>query len=128
MEPHILTTVSSILEVGGLAVFFNYVIKGLKSKIDSLSETIQVQKGTIEAMESRVSEVQKIGETYTKFAKELPSYVEDYEKLVRVTKDRVIDHLEKEVKFYKSKADGFLEEPESLSSGKIKKFKDSIDN
>ncbi|CAH7027322.1 Phosphoserine phosphatase [Vibrio chagasii] len=115
MDQTYVTVLSSLLEVGGISAFFMYVIKGLKSKIDSLNETINVQKDTLKAMESRIDEVQKIGDTYKKFAEELPEYVENYEKIVKATKDRAINHLENEVKLYQERLEQLSKLDESFT-------------
>ncbi len=124
MDPVWVTVLSSVFEVGSLMICFGYIIKGLKSKIDALTVTLNIQKKTLDAMESRVGEVQKIGETYTKFAKELPSYVEDYEKLVRATKDRSIEHLQQEVEMYQKKLEDYAKLDDKTShKSSVKTFK-----
>lgn len=97
METDTIIIVSSILEASGIAVFLVYVIRGLKSQIKALSNTIDIQKETLSAMESRVEEVQKMGETYSNFTKTLPEFVENYHKTVSLTKDYAISDMQDEL-------------------------------
>jgi DNA repair ATPase RecN len=103
MEPNTITITSSIIESLGIGTFVYFLIKGLNTKIKALEGTISVQKDTLAAMEERVNEVKKFSEVYANFAEELPKYIENYEKIVCLSKDRAISHLESEVMFYEKK-------------------------
>ncbi|MPS31011.1 MULTISPECIES: hypothetical protein [unclassified Salinivibrio] len=93
MATDTLIIISSLLESVGLVAFFLYVIKGLKSQISALSKTIDIQNRTLDAMESRVTEIKKLSETYNEFTKDLPSFVENYHKTVKMTKDLALNDL-----------------------------------
>lgn len=79
----------------GVAVFLYWVIRGLKAQIGSLNKTVEVQQKTLEAMETRVSETEKIGNIYRQLFDELPNEVDKWKVAILKLKNEQIDELEK---------------------------------
>lgn len=85
--------VASILETTGLGVFIWYSLNGLKEKISSLEGVISAQKQTIEVMDKRIEETEKIGGIYRNLLSDLPADIDNYKTVVSKTKDAVIVEL-----------------------------------
>ena len=97
----ITTIITNLLTGGGVAVFLYIVIRGLKDQIGALktqivtlNETIEVQKKTLQAMETRVLETEKIGNIYRQFLEEFPKELENYRALHTKMKDDQIKLLQ----------------------------------
>lgn len=97
----ITTIITNVLTGGGVAVFLYMVIRGLKdqivalkAQIGTLNETIEVQKKTLQAMETRVLETEKIGNIYRQFLEEFPKELENYRALHTKMKDDQIKLLQ----------------------------------
>jgi chromosome segregation ATPase len=70
-------------------------ITGMKAQIGTLNETIEVQKKTLEAMETRVLETEKVGNIYKRLTEELPGEIDKYRDLITKLKDDQITELKK---------------------------------
>lgn len=88
------TIIASILEATGLGVFIWYLINGLKEKITSLEGVVSAQKQTIEVMDKRIEETEKIGGIYKNLLSDLPADIDNYKTIVSKTKDAVIVELQ----------------------------------
>jgi hypothetical protein len=98
----ITTIITNVLTGTGVVCFLGMVIKGLKdqitglkTQIGTLNETIDVQKKTLEAMETRVLETEKVGNIYKRLTEELPAEIDKYRSLIMKLKDDQISELEK---------------------------------
>ncbi|MBO0724616.1 MAG: hypothetical protein J2P52_03370 [Blastocatellia bacterium] len=91
----ITTIITNLLTGGGVAAFLYMVIRGLKAQIGSMNKTIEVQQKTLEAMEKRVAETEKIGSMYRQLFEELPVEVEKWKTAIVKLKDERIQELEK---------------------------------
>lgn len=94
MDTNIIVT---IIEGCGLATFFYYIINGLKRHIRALKETIEAQKGTLETMEKRIVETEKIGDLYKKMIETLPNDLDNFKTITSKLKDDTIAVLQKAV-------------------------------
>lgn len=95
MSPEqIVTVIAAVLQTGGLAYFFNQVIRGLKEKVTSLEQTIEAQNKTLTAMERQVAETEKVGRIYKNLFSELPKDLDNYKAIISKTKDDVIIELQ----------------------------------
>ena len=56
------TIITGVLEAGGIGVFMYYLVRGLRSKISGLEGTVRAQNQTLQVMERRVAETEKIGQ------------------------------------------------------------------
>jgi DNA repair ATPase RecN len=94
MEKNILVALlSSLGEFSGLALFLWYVYKGLKGEIQSLRTIIDIQKQTLDAMERRIGETEKIKDLYRGLIQDWP---EDFSKqldIIKSLRDEVIHDL-----------------------------------
>jgi chromosome segregation ATPase len=98
----ITTIITNVLTGTGVVCFLGMVIRGLKNQISglktqigTLNETIDVQKRTLEAMETRVLETEKVGNIYKRLTEELPAEIDKYRSLITKLKDDQISELEK---------------------------------
>ncbi|MFZ5891911.1 MAG: hypothetical protein ACOY0T_12725 [Myxococcota bacterium] len=90
-----------LLEMGGLGVFIWFCIRGLQQQITALKATADVQKDTLvaqcktlDAMERRVAEAEKIGALYRGLIEQLPRDLDNYKAIIHRLKDQVIEQLE----------------------------------
>lgn len=102
------TIISSLAETSGLSVFLWFLLKGLRTQIANLNQTIEAQKRTLEAqgetlkvqkdtltaMEARIAETEKVGDLYRKLLQDLPNDIEQYRKTLASLKDGLIKELE----------------------------------
>lgn len=95
--------ISGIIETLGLGIFFYYLICGLRTKIKSLEETINVQNKTLEVMEKRIIETEKIGDIYRNLISDLPTDIDNYKTIVSKTKDETIIELKNQNELAKKK-------------------------
>lgn len=86
--------VASVLQTTGLGVFIWYLFKGLKTQLTSLEKVISAQKQTIEVMDKRIEETEKIGGIYRNLLSDLPADIDNYKTIVSKTKDAVIVELQ----------------------------------
>lgn len=85
--------VASIIETTGLGVFIWYSLQGLKAKLTSLEGVISAQKQTIEVMDKRIEETEKIGGIYRNLLSNLPADIDNYKTFISKTRDDVIVEL-----------------------------------
>ena len=93
---NIITLIAGIIETGALGFFIFQVVKGLKTEITTLQNTISQQGKTIEVMEKRISETEKIGEIYKTLISDIPQDIENYKSFITKTKDSIIFELREE--------------------------------
>lgn len=86
----IVTVVVGIAQSGAAGLIVWALIRSLKIRIDGLQKTITVQNDTIDAMEKRVGEAEKIGDLYKGLVKDLPALLESLSK----GKDQIIRDLQ----------------------------------
>lgn len=91
----ITTVISNLLQGSGVAAFLYYLVKGLRREITSLNRTVETQQKTLDAMEKRIAETEKLGEVYRKFLHTMPEDLEKYQTFIRKTKDEAIAELER---------------------------------
>ena len=85
--------VLSALEMLGIGAFIYWLIRGLQAKISSLEGVVKVQNDTLEVMERRVQETEKVGNIYKKLLADLPVDLDNYKAIVSKTKDEIILEL-----------------------------------
>ena len=85
---------SALIHQFGLGLFIWYLINGLKDQIGSLQGVVAAQKETIEVMDRRIQETEKIGGIYKSLLSDLPEDLERYKKIIATTKDEVILQLQ----------------------------------
>ena len=85
---------SALIPQFGLGLFIWYLINGLKDQIGSLQGVVAAQKETIEVMDRRIQETEKIGGIYKSLLSDLPEDLERYKKIIATTKDEVILQLQ----------------------------------
>ncbi len=88
--------ISSILETTGLGTFIYFSYKGLSSKLNSLETVVNTQKQTIDTMDKRIEETEKIGGIYRNLISNLPDDLENYKTILSKTKDDVILELKEQ--------------------------------
>jgi len=93
----IVTVITGVLQTGGIGTFLYFLIRGLRNRIASLKETVDVQKLTIEAMERRLIETEKVGGVWKQFASDIPEAVEAYKEVVTKLKDEMIAEQKKAI-------------------------------
>jgi hypothetical protein len=95
MSPEqIVTVVTGILQAGGLGYLFYQLIGGLRTRIATLERTITAQNETLNVMERRVSETEKVGMIYKDLLSSLPKDLENYKAVISTTKDEMILELQ----------------------------------
>ncbi len=107
--------IPNILQTLGLGIFFYYLIRGLRLKITALEGTISVQNQTLEAMEKRIEETEKVGALYKNLIADLPKDLDNYRAIISRTKDDVILELNTEIQNKQKK----LEEAEKQQIMKL---------
>ncbi|HZF41480.1 MAG TPA: hypothetical protein VE715_21865 [Blastocatellia bacterium] len=127
----ITTIITNVLTSGGVAAFLYMMIRGLKdqigalkAQISTLNETIEVQKKTLQAMETRVSETEKIGNIYRQFLEEFPKELENYRALHTKMKDDQIKLLQQAVE----QKDEKLKETAEIELEKLKLQQRALDD
>ena len=83
----------SIIQTTGLGVFIYYLIRGLHAKINGLEGVVNTQKQTIETMNKRIEETEKVGGIYRNLISDLPADLDNYKTIVSKTKDEIILEL-----------------------------------
>jgi len=95
MSPEqIVTVVTGILQAGGLGYLFYHLIGGLRTRIATLEGTIKAQNETLNVMERRISETEKVGMIYKDLLRSLPKDLENYKAVISTTKDEMILELQ----------------------------------
>jgi hypothetical protein len=83
----------ALIQTGSLGVFFYFLINGLHKKIAALNNVVNIQKQTLETMEKRIKETEKVGNIYKKLMEDLPNDLENYKAIINKTKDQIILEL-----------------------------------
>jgi hypothetical protein len=95
MSPEqIVTVVTGILQAGGLGYLFYHLIGGLRTRIATLEGTIKAQNETLNVMERRISETEKVGMIYKDLLSSLPKDLQNYKAVISTTKDEMILELQ----------------------------------
>src|SRR5216684_811088 len=90
-------------ELTGLGGFFYYLVRGLRQEISSLKNVIDTQHKTLDVMERRVQETEKVGKIYRDLFASLPSDIENFRAIVSKTKDETIVELQSQNEIMKYK-------------------------
>lgn len=85
--------ISALLQTGVISYVVYMIIKGLKTEIRTLQSQITAQNKTIETMDKRIQETEKIGELYKKLISDFPQALDDYQEIITKTKDKTIYEL-----------------------------------
>ena len=83
----------SFFQTLGLGVFVYYLLRGLKDRVSSLESVINTQKQTLDVMERRVNETEKIGNIYRDLMASLPEDIDNFRTIISKTKDETIVEL-----------------------------------
>jgi len=83
----------ALIQTSGLGVFIYFLIRGLYKKIKALNDVIIIQKQTLEVMDKRIQETEKVGHIYKKLIEDLPNDLENYKAIIQKTKDQIILEL-----------------------------------
>lgn len=98
-------TIATILESTGLGVFMYYLFRGLTMKINSIESVVKAQKATIDIMDKRIEETEKIGNIYKNLISDLPADIDNYKTIISKTKDETIVELKNQNEISKKKLD-----------------------
>lgn len=91
----ITTIATSVLQGGALSFVGYQIVKGLRERVAALEKNIEVQKGTLDAMDRQIRETQKITTLYKSLLNDLPNDLKQYKTIVTETKDSVIVDLQR---------------------------------
>ena len=97
--------IASIFEALGLGVFIFYLFHGLKHKIAGLEGIVTAQNQTLEVMEKRIVETEKIGDIYRNLMSDLPKDLDNYKTILSKTKDETILELKNQQEITQRKLD-----------------------
>lgn len=97
--------IANIVEALGLGIFIFYLIRGLKTKIVSLESTVNIQNQTLDVMEKRISETEKVGDIYKNLISDLPQDLDNYKTILSKTKDETIVELKNQNETARKKLD-----------------------
>lgn len=86
-----------VLETGVIGFVVYMIIRGLKVEIKSLQKKIIAQNETINTMDKRISETEKIGDLYKRLISDFPKALDDYQAIITKTKDTAIIELSSQV-------------------------------
>ena len=89
--------ISVFLETGAISFLVYKIMHGLKVEIKTLQSLINNQNKTIETMDKRIQETEKIGELYKKLISDFPKALEDYQEVITKTKDQTIYQLKSSI-------------------------------
>ena len=82
----------AIFEGSGISVFVYFVIRGMRREISALNETVKQQNQIFDAMSKRISETEKMAESYKKWWEELQeSYDKHKAALIRAKNDYITE-------------------------------------
>jgi DNA repair ATPase RecN len=90
------TVLTNLLTSGGVITFFYFMVRSLRREITGLNKTIEAQNQTLEVMEKRIAETEKVGNIYRNLVSDLPEWVEKYKKFINESKDDVIAKLQQD--------------------------------
>lgn len=108
--------ISSAFECLGLGVFIYYLINGLKTRLSALESTINIQSQTLDVMERRVKETEKVGDIYKNLLSDLPKDIDNYKAVVTKTKDATILELTNQHEIAKKQLEEARKQIESSKS------------
>jgi|GEM_PF-2686863 len=100
---NIVTIITGVIETGAIGFLTLYIINGLKTKINTLQATISQQGKTIEVMEKRIIETEKVGGIYKSLIENMPKDIDNYRAFISKTKDSTIIELKEENETIKEK-------------------------
>lgn len=107
--------VQSIIESSVILGVLSWIIWGLKEKIKVLNNTVDAQKKTLEVMDKRNAETEKISDIYKDLINELPNTIKNFKQIIKETTDATINQLEEAVKIKDA-------ELEKLRKNRLKKL------
>lgn len=84
----------AVLEGSGISVFVYFVIRGMRKEISTLNETVKQQNQIFDAMSKRISETEKMAESYKKWWEELQESYDKHKAALIRTKNEYINELE----------------------------------
>jgi hypothetical protein len=91
----IVQLISSLAQAGGLGVFFWFLIKGLRREVSALKHVLETQQKTLEVMERRVLETERLAGIYKALLRELPDDIEKFKQVFSRLRDEQIAELQK---------------------------------
>ncbi len=94
MDASLFTLLSSLGEATGLGILIWFTFRSLRTELKALQKLATTQEKTLEAMERRVEEAEKVGALYRKLIDDLPADIDKYRETLRRLKDQVIQELE----------------------------------
>jgi hypothetical protein len=116
------TILTGIAETGAISFVILMIFRGLRSQVKGLKRTVDVQSQTIQAMETRVLETEKISELYRSFIEDYPNTLEQYKSTIVNTKNEIISDLTKRVQDQNATIDGLQRQVERLNPEEIRSF------
>jgi diguanylate cyclase (GGDEF)-like protein len=82
----------AFIEGSGISIFVYFVIRGMRKEISTLNETVKQQNQIFDAMSKRISETEKMAESYKKWWEELQeSYDKHKVALVRAKNEYIME-------------------------------------
>lgn len=87
----------------GLGIFVYYLVRGLRDRISSLESVINTQKQTLDIMERRAHETEKLGNIYRDLMSSLPDDIDNFRTIISKTKDETIVELKNQNEAIKTK-------------------------
>lgn len=97
MTPEQITTIiAALLQGGGVSYVVLQIVRGLRERVSGLEQKIQVQSGTLDAMDRQIQETQKITGIYKTLLHDFPDDIKQYKTIVTETKDSVIIELKRQ--------------------------------
>ncbi|MGR8932446.1 MAG: diguanylate cyclase domain-containing protein [Gammaproteobacteria bacterium] len=87
----------AFLEGSGISVFVYFVIRGLRREISALNETVRQQNQIFDAMSKRISETEKMAESYKKWWEELQESYDKHKAALIKSKNEYILELEQAI-------------------------------
>lgn len=85
--------ITGVIETGAIGFLVFIIMRGLKNEIQTLQTLISTQNKTIETMDKRIQETEKIGDLYKQLVSDFPQALEDYQAVITKTKDKTIYEL-----------------------------------
>ena len=86
--------VRALFEGSGISVFVYFVIRGMRREISALNETVKHQNEIFDAMSKRISETEKMAESYKKWWEELQESYDKHKAALIRAKNEYISELE----------------------------------
>ena len=85
--------ISGVIQTGAVSFLVYMIIKGLKTEVKTLQNSISNQNETIKIMDKRIKETEEIGNIYKNLVSDLPQTIDNYKTVITQTKDAVIFQL-----------------------------------